>query len=111
MHASRFFLYLAPVLVLALAVPGRSATKFVVSLDSGQEVGTVSDPVGATGTGSLTLVDLGGGNFSWEYSVTISPELNFSTVAGDAAGKPGGGSHPSKGAGAGGAAQQAAASS
>jgi hypothetical protein len=91
MQFARWFLQLAPALVLATAVPGWCATNFVVSLDQSQEVDSngnplaLVDPVGATGSGTLTLVDLGGGNFRWDYSVTISPEVSFGTVSGNAA--------------------------
>jgi len=78
----RFARIASPVLVFALVSPLWAATEFIVNLDSSQEVGALNDPVNATGQGTLTLVDLGGGNFQWDYEVTISPELNFSNVTG-----------------------------
>jgi hypothetical protein len=76
---------LSAVFVFALVSPLWAATEFVVNMDGSQEVGTLNNPVNATGQGALTLVDLGGGNFRWEYEVTVSPELNFSNVTGNAA--------------------------
>lgn len=57
------------------------ADQFTTTLDGSQENPAVSSP--ASGTGSLPLVDLGSGQFRWDWSVTISPDLDFSGVAPD----------------------------
>lgn len=55
-----------------------AATDFTVILDSAQEVADPPVLSDATGFGTMTLVDLGGGQFRWDYSITISSHLNFS---------------------------------
>lgn len=72
--------------VVVFAAPAWSATKFITHLDGSQEVPpNGGDVTTAEGTGSLTLVDLGGGQFRWDYTVTISPDINFGTLTGGAA--------------------------
>jgi len=65
-------------LVMWLAAPSLAAIQFSVILD-GTQAGTGS---GATGSGSLDLVDIGGGNFRLDYTLNISADLDWSGVAG-----------------------------
>jgi hypothetical protein len=79
---SRVFLPLTLIVVwTACVLPAWAATQFTTFLDGSQENPPVVVP--GTGAGALTLVDLGSGQFRWDYSVTISDDLDFSNVAPD----------------------------
>ncbi len=63
------------VLAGSFALTSHAATDFVATLEGAQEVGPVVTD--AFGSAAATLVDLGGGDFRLDFSVTINDQINF----------------------------------
>jgi hypothetical protein len=63
--------------IMVWSVQALAATDFTMNLDSAQEVAIPPVVSNGSGFGTMTLVDLGGGQFRWDYSITISSHFNF----------------------------------
>ncbi len=68
--------FMTAAVLLCLGCPAAdAATMFTVNMDGSQETTPTASALSASGT--LTLVDLGGGQFRWDFSLTFNDGIQF----------------------------------
>lgn len=72
----------AAVAMFGLICQSQAATLFEMQLNGAQEVTTPPGGTNSTGSGfgTMELVDLGGGQYRWDYELTLSADFNMMLV-------------------------------